>query len=106
MTLTDIYISLQMALVAWVFRNVLMQPGMVARPYFIWLDSLVGSGREWLAKPLGYCDRCFAGQLAFWGFIWIHRTQYGYWMIPQHIAFICLTVFAVYQMQRLEIHED
>lgn len=105
MILTDIYISLQFALVAWTIRHILMRPGMIFHRYFLWLDSMVGKNKEWLAKPLGYCDRCFAGQLALWGFFLLHLTEYSPALFFRHLVFICLTVFIVYQMQRL-IHDN
>lgn len=106
MTLTEIYISLQIALTAWTIRNILMAPGEVLRPYFNYLDRLVVNGKERIAKPLGYCDKCLAGQMAFWGYFLMNLNCYSIVKMPAHAAFICLTVFVVYQLQRVEIHED
>ena len=106
MILNELYIAAQIALVAWTVRNILMAPGMILRPYFNWLDSLVSRYKDWIAKPLGYCDKCLAGQLAFWGFILLHLADYSPVLMFRHATFVCLTVFIVYQMQRIEIHDD
>lgn len=106
MTWADFYMPLQIAVAAWTARNILMRPGMVLHGYFRWLDRQAVAGREWLAKPLGYCDQCFAGQIAFWAFVVLHCPDYGPAMFPRQAAFVCLAVFATYQMQRLEINDD
>lgn len=106
MTPTELSISLQIAVIAWTARNILMQPGMILHWYFMRLDTLVRNGREWAAKPLGYCDQCLSGQIAFWVFLLVNFQNYGPQTLFEHIFFVCFTVFVTYQLQRLQIHED
>lgn len=106
MTEHDFYISIQIAITAWTIRNILMRPGMMLNGYFLWLSGLAATGREWLAKPLGYCDQCLAGQLALWAYFLRYPTKYSMDLVPDHVAFIAITVFITYQLQRLDLHEN
>jgi hypothetical protein len=55
------------AVFAYVFSCVLTMPGEILGFYGDFLER-VHASRPWLAKPLGYCAKCFAGQVAFWSF--------------------------------------
>lgn len=52
---------------AYVFSSVLTMPGEILGFYGDFLER-VHAVRPWLAKPLGYCAKCFAGQVALWSF--------------------------------------
>ena len=101
MTAQDYIIAPEIALSAWTIRHILMQPDMILYRYWIWLDDMRVGGREWLAKPLGWCATCFAGQIALWGFFWNHRAGYGFETVPTHIFFICLVVFFTRALERI-----
>jgi len=45
-----------------------------------WIDGF-GGWRSWIAKPIGACERCFAGQLALWVSVADHPPA-----IIQHLA--------------------
>ncbi len=78
--------SFLFAAFALVFCEVLIAPGMIFEFYGKLLDRLP----EWIAKPLGDCSLCFAGQTALWGYFLI--AEYN---ILQHILFITLTIFFI-----------
>lgn len=105
MSETEFFWTIKIALCVFVFRFVLMAPGMIFRRYFNLLDNLVCRGFEWLAKPLGYCDKCMAGQIAFWSYFLIH-PHYTAKTAAEHAFFICLTVFWAYQSPRILLHDD
>jgi len=66
---------------------VLTMPGEILGFYGDFLERVYAS-RPWLAKPLGYCAKCFAGQVAFWSFPF-------YWpdFDPvRHLVAICGTI--------------
>lgn len=71
--------SFSAGLSAWVLCRVLMSEGMIFEKWgdFVW--RLANSGREWIAKPLGYCGVCFSGQFGFWFYLiaWRDRIQAG-----------------------------
>lgn len=52
---------------AYIFSSVLTLPGEILGKYGEFLER-VNAARPWLAKPLGYCSRCFSGQVALWAF--------------------------------------
>ena len=84
------------AVVAWVTANHLTNHGEVLDRYGRWLDRQYDAGRQWLAKPLGYCARCFAGQLALWSGFFALADQYQYHPIRAalcHIVTICAAIF-------------
>lgn len=103
----NVEFALYCAVVAWTARNILMDPGSILDWYFYWLDDLHLKGRRKLAKALGLCSWCLAGQISLWaGLLYFSE---GYAAAPirtaaQHIFSICLSVWITYQMDRLK-HE-
>jgi hypothetical protein len=78
---------------AYVIFGVLMQPGML----LAWYGDLVHKWHNewpdkwrWLAKPLGYCGACFAGQIGWWWFLFLHD---GTWSLFQNGVFALQTIF-------------
>ena len=61
-----IFYAFQLSVVAWVF-NYLLEPEMI----FGWYGRIINRLPDWLFKPLGGCNICFGGQLAFWNSWWI-----------------------------------
>lgn len=81
--------SLRVAIVAYVFFGVLTAPGMIFEWWYNILEKWANNGREWIAKPLGYCGTCFAGQLGFWWYLIAYRDA---WILGEHIVFISQTI--------------
>jgi len=82
--------TLGVAISAWVFFNVLTAPGMVFEFWYKWLEKL-NEKAEWMAKPLGFCGTCFAGQLGFWWYLFTYgRTD---WEPGAHIIFTSQVIF-------------
>ena len=70
LTLTHIQIIAQIAVVAVTFSNLLARPKMIFAWYGRWLDKLETSEKwGWIAYPIGYCEKCTAGQIALWVFV-------------------------------------
>lgn len=59
---------LQCAVFSYVFTQVLTQKGNIFGFYGDFLEN-VYQRWQWLAKPLGWCGKCFAGQVAFWAYL-------------------------------------
>lgn len=70
---------------AWVFTNILILPEMIFGKY----AELLGKLPSYLAKPLGLCEYCFAGQLSFWYYIF---SCHSYDLIS-HIIVVSFTIF-------------
>ena len=80
-------------IVAWVFVVILMEEGMI----FAWWWNVIQKLPDWLRKPLGDCEYCFAGQLA----LWYYLIQYWNTYSPvYHIAFISITILTVKILNR------
>jgi hypothetical protein len=64
----ELFSALQIAFVCATFAGPLMDDGNVLEPYRRALERLqfVSERFGWLAKPLGLCPKCLAGQVAFW----------------------------------------
>lgn len=64
LSLVDILYSFQAAVLAFVLLR-LFEPGNI---FAFWGRVLNRrpSLPDWIRKPLGYCPRCFAGQIGFW----------------------------------------
>lgn len=95
---------------AYVFADVLTNSGEIFARYGDWLYRNHG---KWWAKPLGYCGKCLAGQLALWIYlfspdydgllhtiqqgcvrgIWSNLISPGYNGPVEHAAFICVAIY-------------
>lgn len=62
---SEIQVAAEIAVFAAVFSDILTAPRMIFAKYGEWLDTLP----DWIAKPLGSCSACLAGQIGFWAFI-------------------------------------
>lgn len=67
LTWVDFQVEFQIAVFSVVFSEMLTVPKMLFEKYGRWLDKLEQT-RPKLAYPIGYCSKCFAGQIAIWLF--------------------------------------
>lgn len=77
------------AISAWVFFDVLTAPGAIFSGWYEILERL-SVRAMWLAKPLGYCGTCFAGQVGLWYYLIECRDEYS---VIKHGIFVCCTIF-------------
>ena len=77
-------ITLYISVFAVVFCEMLITEGSI----FAFYSKLISRLPDWISKPLGLCPRCFAGQIALWGYIALP----GY-KILDHIVFVVVTIF-------------
>lgn len=57
-----------------------------------WYGRWLGTLPEWLAKPLGLCSKCFAGQLALWSsliIVFYAGPLFALWFVPYTV---CLSI--------------
>lgn len=73
---------------AYVFSRILLDPDMI----FGWAYKYLEKLPKWLAKPLGLCEYCLAGQLAFWSYLWYNFTSYD---LVLHVVTTSLSIFTV-----------
>jgi len=78
--------ALLVGISAYVFADVLTQSGEIFARYGDWLYCNSG---KWWAKPLGYCGKCFAGQLALWTYLFTPCYAGPF----DHAAFISLSIY-------------
>lgn len=90
--------SVSVAISAWAFFEVLTAPGMVFEFWYRWLERLSMAGGGWIAKPLGLCGVCFAGQFGFWWYAIAHRAE---WVLGEHIIFTCQTLAFFLAIKRI-----
>lgn len=81
---------ISVAIVAFVFFGILTAPGMIFERWYYFLEGLNSKGMEWIAKPLGYCGVCFAGQVGFWWYLIAYRDQ---WILGEHLVFVSQVIF-------------
>ena len=84
-----------LSLVANVVVNILMEDDNILSGYAAWLCELEKK-RPMLAKPLGYCDKCFAGQLALWSGIYVYWELYYIDPVQAAIAHLCTILITIY----------
>lgn len=55
---------------------------------FAFYGALIAKLPYWLQNPLGGCPKCFAGQIALWGYIALP----GY-KVLDHLVFVVVAIF-------------
>jgi len=86
------------AIVAYVFV-ILTSPGMIFYFYYKLIDKIK---YDFIFKPLGGCNLCFAGQLALWFYLIKHFHSYNFF---EHIFFISGTILTVMILDKLIDYE-
>ena len=81
--ITPIHTAILAAPISVLYAVVLAGEDTPLNRWFRWLERMADhkGWRSWIAKPLGACERCFAGQLALWVSVSEHPTA-----ILQHLA--------------------
>lgn len=133
MILLCLIIAVKSAIIGYVYSNILIQPGEILHWLYSYfqkkltkvtisnteipeeLRDMVGAttGKQivkehWLLKPLGACEKCTAGQIAFWMFLYhsiIQSYYYNYnyciFTVINHIFTICVTILLTIIIKRL-----
>lgn len=91
---SDFQIILQISVFAVVVSDMLARPKMLLEQYGRWLDKLETT-RPKLAYPLGYCAKCFAGQIALWMFPVINGEYLAYEPILTLVRWISFVSCAI-----------
>lgn len=84
------WLTLAIAISAFVFSNMLTDNGMIFHDLFEWLEERLP---EWIFKPLIGCQYCVAGQWSLWFFIWFAMFRANDYELYLHIWFIMQTIF-------------
>ena len=82
---------------SYVVTNILMVSGQIMSKYSDFLGDINRSDKwySWIAKPLGYCDNCFAGQVSLWYGLYL----FGFNIITI-ITFICTNLILLKQLHK------
>lgn len=84
------WLTLAIAISAFVFSNMLTDNGMIFHDLFEWLEERLP---EWIFKPLIGCQYCVAGQWSLWFFTWFAIFRANDYELYLHIWFIMQTIF-------------
>lgn len=105
LTPNEIFGALQVAVVAYVFTIVLMKPDFIFEWYSDLLDDLerCGGWRKWIAKPLGNCELCFAGQFGLWSYFGVFNATYRERWTTDIFALIIFISFCIFFTQIITI---
>ena len=85
--ITYFILSLSIAVLAVVVSEIISAEGNILAFYGRFLDWMDEKGLEWIARPLGLCPKCFAGQMALWMFLFL--PEYSFVV---HIFFIAWSI--------------
>ena len=91
LSLFALQLSFEVAVFGVVFTRYLIEPGAILS----WYGKLLYKAERsapWLVKPLGMCERCVTGQVAFWLYLAIYWPLD--WIGGCHMVFfISLSIF-------------
>ena len=96
LTFSDFQLSLQIAVFAAVFSEILIREGNLFERYGFWLDKLP----TFWAKPLGYCAACFAGQIGFWSFL-VLEFEFSLEFAARLVSFSSLSILSAFLLSAL-----
>lgn len=85
-----LYYGLTLAVLAWVVCVPLTEAGMIFSPWAQVLERLPA----WIGKPLGLCEECFGGQLAFWSFAYWNYGRLNL-VYTEWALFVAWTIFCI-----------
>ena len=105
MELSFYLLSFKIAVVAYIYSEVLTEAGMILN----WFFHLIGKLPEWLFKPLIGCFKCVAGQFALWTFLVQKFENYSNIktifelteLVGNHIFFISITIFIAWLINKV-----
>ena len=80
-----IVLLFKLSLTAYVV-SALMKPEQI----FAWYARLLDKLPYYLANPLGYCFKCFTGQVCLWGYLIAYYNDYN---LLNHVFFISAGIF-------------
>jgi energy-coupling factor transporter transmembrane protein EcfT len=87
--------SLAVALVAYVYSEILTAPGMLLNGWYNFAERTL---KPELFKPLAGCYKCVAGQLATWHYIYNYYQTYS---IQEHALYISFAIFSAILLNTL-----
>ena len=90
LSLEQIFLSFQIAVLAWVYTEILTEPKEVLGWWCKWLHKVIKN--EFLLKPLCDCPYCVAGQLSLWGYLYFNWDTYN---LISHLLFIGMGIFMI-----------
>lgn len=92
--------AILIAIAAVVYSTILTEEDSILHKWYLFLYDLFdtdqraeqGKSKHWLFMLLIYCEKCIAGQMAFWLYICTHNIREYIWY--NHIFFTAATIFA------------
>ena len=104
----EIFWAFQIAVVAFVVSNYLLFEEDAILEYFgdgIVLMYNAGGFAKTVAFMVGYCAKCFGGQLAFWSYLRVHISDYECNISHEAsstVIFVCFTILFVIILETLK----
>ena len=103
LSLNEIFLALQIAVFSVVFAKTLMEEHMLLTKYhdaLMWIEQRA----RFISDPLGGCERCFAGQVALWSYLYLKWPGGALdWLTESFklFLFIAITIFLTIQLKKL-----
>jgi hypothetical protein len=110
-TLISYQLAFLIAVVAFVYTNILTQPEQLFAPLYKRLNSLFksderqrqGKSKHPLFMVMIHCEKCVAGQLSLWLYVCYHTHDYN---AIQHVLFVAFTIFIAHTIKQLNSKLD
>lgn len=94
--------ALFLAVVAYTFSVICAEPKYIFEGYIDILERIRDRGKYGylIAYPLGLCEKCFAGQIALWLYLWKNAAAYSFDSAIEHATFVFLTIFLTHYLSK------
>lgn len=105
----DYELSFLIAVLSVVYTNLLTDSNMIFNGIYNWLDRKFKNDQRgknhWLFMIIIHCEKCFAGQVAFWIFIYLHFANEKHEYDPLiHVFFVAFTILSAYILNNIIKH--
>ena len=97
-TLIQYQIAFEIAVVAYVVCCIMTRQNYILSWYDDALTQVELYIGKWLSYPLGKCEKCFGGQIAFWYWLLEFQTYHleiWYNAFLSHMIFVCTTILTI-----------
>lgn len=93
-------LAILIAVLSYTYTNILTEPDMVFNGLYRYLDGRIP---KWLFYPLIHCEKCNAGQIALWVYVYDYYLGFIFYpieTISNCALFVSFTILTVYTIKQ------
>ncbi len=90
---------IKVIIIAFVYGVILTDSNMIFGPVYRYFEMKYGNiDQDWRFKFWLSCEKCIAGQIALWVYLWCNISDYS---LIDHAAFICSAILGTILLKKI-----